>query len=272
MATLPFSPALGSAVAELVDADCPLSHDQLGRHFRESRLAFADPAAKGVTEGKKKRARAVFTAAERRPRAGGVLAGRIVGALGSEGCFRPDSPTYIGDHPHRNLRAALRTQGWEVDGDGTLRPRVLDGLEGAELDEALGQIVRRARTGAMDAALVTGTGKDLLEAVARRVLVDRTGTYPTHGNFPATLFQAFDRLGLPTPPPAAVSSFRQSLDPDPQKSFVQIIYLLGCAVNELRNAQGTGHGRPFPSTVSEAEATAAVQAMGLVAEFLRAQP
>jgi len=259
-------------VAELIDAYSPLSHDQLGRHFRESGLAFADPAAKGMKEGKKKRARAVFTAAERQPAAGGALAGRIVAALGSEGCFRVGSPTYIGDHPHRNLRAALRTQGWDVDGDGTVRPRVLDGLEGAQLDEALSQIVRRARTGAADAALGTGTGKDLLEAVARQLLVDRTGTYPTHGNFPATLFQAFDRLGLPTPPQGDMDRFRQTLDPDPRRRLVQVLYLLGVVVNELRNAQGSGHGRPFPSTVSEAEATAAVQAMGLVAEFLRAQP
>jgi hypothetical protein len=42
------------------------------------------------------------------------------------------------------------------------------------------------------------------------------------------------------------------------------LYDLACAVNRLRNRQGTGHGRPFEPTVTQAQARTAVQSMGLV--------
>lgn len=40
------------------------------------------------------------------------------------------------------------------------------------------------------------------------------------------------------------------------------------AVNTLRDTQGTGHGRPWLPSVSEGEARASVQLMGIVAGFL----
>jgi len=48
------------------------------------------------------------------------------------------------------------------------------------------------------------------------------------------------------------------------------LYELACSVNALRNADGTGHGRPFPATVSDLEARAAVESMGVVAQRLLA--
>ncbi len=38
--------------------------------------------------------------------------------------------------------------------------------------------------------VVTGTGKDLLEAAAQHVLVEKTGTYDVRMNFPMTLYHA----------------------------------------------------------------------------------
>jgi hypothetical protein len=46
-----------------------------------------------------------------------------------------------------------------------LQPRVLDGLDGSELSEALRAYVRRAQRGAGDSELVIGTGKCLEEAL-----------------------------------------------------------------------------------------------------------
>jgi hypothetical protein len=51
----------------------------------------------------------------------------------------------------------------------------------------------------------------------------------------------------------------------------EVLYLLGCEVNKLRNAQGTGHGRAFAATVSDREAATAAQAMALISEFLLAE-
>jgi hypothetical protein len=41
-----------------------------------------------------------------------------------------------------------------------------------------------------------------------------------------------------------------------------------CAVNRLRNKQGTGHGHPWLPTVTPEEAQSAAQTMGIVSGML----
>jgi len=53
-----------------------------------------------------------------------------------------------------------------------------------------------------------------------------------------------------------------------QQQFECALYELACAVNRLRNREGTGHGRPFLPNVTEPEARAAIESMGLIAEKL----
>jgi hypothetical protein len=43
---------------------------------------------------------------------------------------------------------------------------------------------------------------------------------------------------------------------------------LACAVNTLRNKAGTGHGRPWLPNVTDAQAKAAVEFMGIIAEWM----
>jgi hypothetical protein len=104
----------------------------------------------------------------------------------------------------------------------------LDTLSGRALTDALKAYVRRARRGVLDAALITGTGKDLVEAVAAHILVQRFGTYSTSDNFPTLVGQAFVATG-----PCAV---RQQ-QPTPQEQMDLALYDLACAVNRLRNRQ-----------------------------------
>ncbi len=136
---------------------------------------------------------------------------------------------------------------------------MLDTLTGQKLTEALKAYVRRARRGVLDVALVTGTGKDLVEAVASHVLVQRFGNYPENVNFPMLVGQAFAALGL-----CAV----KKPSPTAQEQMDLALFELACAVNRLRNRQGTGHGRPFLPTVTQSQSRAAVQSMGLVAARL----
>jgi hypothetical protein len=60
----------------------------------------------------------------------------------------------------------------------------------------LRQYAQRAIRGSQDAALVAGTGKDLLEAVAAYSLLATYGSYDEHSNFPTLLGQAFTALTL----------------------------------------------------------------------------
>jgi len=142
----------------------------------------------------------------------------------------------------------------------------LDNLQGADLDGALLAYVRRAQTGSSDAALVTGTGKDLLEAAARRV-IQRAGNNYDGMTFPGTLYQALYLAGL-TPSAETADAVKQFGRSDARQVFVDALYLAGCATNALRNQEGTGHGRPFLPTVTAREARAAVQVMGVISELL----
>lgn len=259
------TPEIGYAATALVDANRPPSHDELTRLFRETKLSKADP---GQGTGKVKRMRAVVDYALANDRAaGGRLVNRLIKAVRATGGFRSDATTYVGEDVYRNLRDAFRARGFELDADGELRPRVLDNVPESEQHEVLTTYVRRIRDGATDAALVTGSGKDLLEATARSVL-DSTGkSYGGH-DFPGTLFHAFDALNLPIPDIPAMEKFRQKLSSDAGERVRQVLYLLGCEINKLRNEQGTGHGRAFAATVSDQEAKTATQAMALISELL----
>lgn len=142
------------------------------------------------------------------------------------------------------LAAAYERLGYVLDGTGGLRPLVLDNLTGTALTEALRAYVTRINLNPDDAALQVGSAKDLDEASARHVLLELTGEYPTAGHassFPVTLARAFTALGL-APPPSV------QLDPDPHRAVQQSMFLLGVAVNRLRNQVGTGHGRPDASS------------------------
>lgn len=262
----PLTSAIATAVAELVDADRPPSHDELTRLFGAVGLDGLDP---GTQTGKLKRARAVLgEAARANPAPGSALAEHIVQSVAAHGGFRADSPTFVGRQLVENLRSALRREGFRLDDDGSIVPALLDGLEGRELNKALRDYVERIRRGATDAALVTGSGKDLLEAVARQTVVERAGSYDERLGFPGTLYQAFEAKGLGAPSLNAMREFKKLLDPDARVAFQQALYFLGTTVNELRHAEGTGHGRPFPASVTDQEARAAVDVIALIAALL----
>jgi hypothetical protein len=269
MASAPLSDPIVAAVADLFHADrWQPSHDDLTIQFKRTRLLRADPRQQYAMIGKRKRVRGVLLhALDQDQRAGKQLVSNLVGLVKGAGGFRKASEFYVGDETFANARAAFLTEGFELDSDGNLRPRLLENLQDAELDAALLAYVRRAQQGSTDAALVTSTGKDLLEASARRVVERAGGNYSTM-NFPGTLYQAFDAQGLAPVPPRAMDAINRELSTDARERFAQALYIVGCAINTLRNSEGTGHGRPFPSRVTEREGRAAVEVMGAISELL----
>lgn len=265
----PLSDAVIVAVAHLVDdAQCKPyrepSHSEIGFQIQRAGLETADPNAQdGPPVGKEKRVRATLSwALEHDPAAGELLVARLISHLRARGGFRSDSANYVGADAIRNAANAFKTEGYELTEDGELRPLVLDNLSGAALTEALESYVRRAKRGSADAALVTGTGKDLLEATAAHVLVERYASYPEGSNFPMLLGQAFDALDLATP------HHPKKPGEPPQKSVERAMYELACTINRLRNKEGTGHGRPWLPSVTDDEAKVAVELMGVIAERL----
>lgn len=169
----------------------------------------------------------------------------------------------MGDEGIQDAVEAFRAEGYVLSAEGELRPTVLDTLAGAALTDALEAYVRRARRGSEDAALLVGSGKDLLEATAAHVISEKYGSYSNQGNFPTLLGQAFTVLGLATSQTAPQQT-------EPQRRLERALYEAGCAVNALRNKQGTGHGRPWLPSVTDNEARSAIQLIGIVSGFLLA--
>ena len=252
-----------TAIAQFFQGGAGPSHDELTRLFERVGLAGADPGTSHGT-GKVKRIRQVLGhAIDRCPEPGSRLLELLIDGLRAYDAFRPQAEMFAGTEVIGALRDGLRHLGYDLDAEGVVRPTRLEGLEGVDLTEALRSYVRRARTGASDLELVIGSSKSLEEATARHVLKEIVGSYETRGHqssFPMQLASAFHRLGL-------VTSTTQ-LSGDASEALQQALFLLGLAVNRLRNEKGEGHGRPEPSTATETESRLASQASGLICEML----
>jgi hypothetical protein len=262
------STEIASVVARFFADGKGPTHDELTMYFRMTGLSAADPGTKtadGTPIGKLKRVRRVLNhAIDHDPDAGGRLVQLLVDSVRANGGFREGTDGFVGAEVMDQARRGFASIGYEFDAEGHVRQAMLENLQGADLTEALWAYVRRARSGGSDAAHVVGTVKDLSEAIARHVLQETVGGYSKGMNFPGTLYQAYDRLGLRPPPPAMLDQ----LDEDARIAAQQALYLLACAVNKLRNQQGTGHGRPEPSRLSALDGRISAQASGLIGELL----
>jgi hypothetical protein len=76
------------------------------------------------------------------------------------------------------------------------------------------------------------------------------------------LGQAFVALGLATPEDQVQDGEKA------HRRLERTLYDIACAVNNLRNKEGTGHGRPWLSTVSSSQARLAIGEMGLIADYM----
>jgi hypothetical protein len=266
----PLSEAVSVAVAQLF-ADDPVnrrdpdakprdpSHHALTECFQRANLAGAD-----IKAGKEKRVRAVLSwALDHDMDSGRRLVQILIATAKGSGGFRADSPNYVGAEAERNARTVFLSEGWLLTSDGGLEPAVVgEDLVGPDVTAALAGYVRRAARGTEDDALVIGTSKDLVEATAAHVLVERWGSYPTDVSFETLLGQAFVAVGLSVPnnPESATEPARKKLE--------RALFQAALGINKLRNKAGSGHGRPFLPEVGAVEARLAVKTMGCVAELL----
>lgn len=239
------------------------SHSDIEFQVNAAGLALCDPKQQGQTIGKAKRVRAVLYAAmTANPSAASQFAMGLLGKIRACGGFRSGSPNFVGSEAIANAKLACEGVGFVLSDDGTLAPKVLTALRGPELTDALLGYARRAQQGAEDAALVAGTGKDLLEATAAHVLMTIRGSYPTGANFQALLGMAFIALDL------AVPEMAEAQGESPVRAMERGLFATAIGVNRVRNKQGSGHGRPWLPTLTDAEAKAAIESVGTVASYL----
>lgn len=203
----PLNDGIMLALARLVDDSQTEtrqpSHSDIEFQFDRFNLRKGDPSSYGRTVGKEKRVRAVLSwALVNDPKAGEAFVAGFITAIRSLGGFRDSSPNYCGEDVITNLTQEFAAEGWEFLPDGILQPRVLESLRGIQLTKALKAYAIRARRGVLDSPLLSGTSKDLLEAVSAHVLVELFGSYPQTSNFPTLLGQSFTELNLATQPPS----------------------------------------------------------------------
>jgi len=237
------------------------SHSDIEFTINRFGLSDGDPNKEGQLVGKAKRVRAVLTwAIENKPDMAERFAAGLIATVKACGGFREGSPNYVGRDEIENLADALKIVGISLGKDGSLAPLTLESLSGKYLTEALELFVKRAKKGIEDAALVVGTSKDLMEAVAAHVLQELWGGYPTTANFPTLLGQAFTALDMATPANKKIKGEH------PRKNLERKMYELACAINRLRNKQGTGHGRPWVPDLTKEEARSAIEFIGIISE------
>jgi Abortive infection C-terminus len=265
---LPVTDLIVAAVSKMVDDSQAgiyrePTHSDLDFYIGRCGLSSVDPKMQGQTVGKAKRVRAVLSwTLDNDQAAGGKLIEALISKIRASGGFRETSENYIGKDIILRAIEAFGSEGYLLAMDGDLRRNNLETLSGRDLTEALRAYARRAKKGAEDAALLSGTSKDLLEATAAHVITVKFGVYPQHANFPTLLGQAFVALGLATSedPPTSTEA--------PCRVMERGMYLAAVGVNRLRNKEGTGHGRPWAAGITKTEAEAAVELAGAIAGYM----
>ncbi|MER2127939.1 abortive infection family protein [Solibacillus sp.] len=242
------------------------SHSDLEHLIIMNKLQKGDPKFQGHTVGKTKRVRNIlYWSMENNKDAGEKFVVDLISLIRAVGGFLEDSSNFIGKEEKLNLQNVFNNNGYSLDDQGNIGNLILDNLSELEKEKALMAYVQRAKKGQDDAALLAGTSKDLLEAVAAHILLKKFGTYPETANFPTLLGQAFISLNLATGIDESVKySPVERVKIDLQKK----LYELGCSINKLRNKTGTGHGRPFIPELSDSEARLAIESMAVISEYL----
>jgi hypothetical protein len=268
---LPITDTVIAAIAQLIDDSRARSggdyrdptHSDIDFYVAQAGLTLSDPKHQGQTIGKAKRVRAILhEALESNQSAGSKLIAALLSKVKACGGFREGSDNYVGAEAIANAREAFDSEGFLLSLDGSIGPKVLSALKGSEMSEALRAYALRAQKGSEDAALLAGTGKDLMEATAAHVLETINGRYPTGANFHALIGMAFMALGLAVPElPAAPGE-------SPVKALERGLFQSAIAVNKLRNKEGTGHGRPWLPTISDEEAKAGIEIIGCISAYM----
>ncbi|RAX14902.1 hypothetical protein DC347_20070 [Pseudarthrobacter sp. AG30] len=255
----PLNGEIAAAIGQFFFKGDGPSHSVLTQAFVAAALSEHDPYNPAAqTPNKQQRVLAVCRAGARRAASARKLTEELLDALRLYGSFSSSE-----DRPRVNdLRSALTHAGWGLSEDGRLEQ-----LGKIDLDTggrpALNEQLERLRRNIDDPAALLGGAKELIEAIAKFVL-EEGGLYPDPRiPFPGLVDLSFERLALL---PAVVSDSAEGT------KQIREIYRSAkktvIAVNELRNLQGTGHGRTLPTGVTTEAARYVIREATHVAELM----
>lgn len=238
------------------------SHATITRCFAACGLADADPYDPAAgTPNKEQRVLVLCRTARRRP---GDVAARtldhLLTALRVHGFFdRSDDRTR---ERVTTLRRALTAQGADLDSEGRLQHGHALNLETggrAALDEQLARLRRNVE----DPGALLGGAKELLESICKFVLEERMMLPPAKLDFDHLLHLAMERLELQPQQVDASQPGGKQL-----RAIYQSAKTTASTINELRNLQGTGHGRTLRTGLSKESGRYVIREATHVAELL----
>lgn len=225
------------------------SHATVTRCFTACGLSDEDPydVATG-TPNKEHRVLLLCRTARRRP--GDVAAkalDQLLMALRVDGAFNSsDAQT---KERVATLRRALLVQGAVLDDEGRLHHEQL----------------ARLRRNVEDPGALLGGAKELLESICKFVLEEQMMLPTGKLDFEPLLHLAMERLGLQPQLVDASQPGGKQL-----RAIYQSAKTTASTINELRNLQGTGHGRTLPTGISKETGRYVIREATHVAELLLA--
>lgn len=256
----PVSVEIGAVLGRFFHGGAGPSHTSLTSAFAQAGYGSDDPYD-GTVPNKEQRVQAVVRAASRRPGRSRELVEALLAALRVHGCFDSERPMHDADAV-RVAQRTFRRLGWNLDDDGYISPLGVGDLEtGGRI--ALDEQLDRLRRATDDPALLIGTAKDLLEAVAKFVLEELDVPVNPKADFPELWFHARDRLGIHPKQVAQGAPGEKVI-----QKVLQSAWNIAESVNDLRNLQGTGHGRTLPTGVTAEMALLVVREACGMAEFV----
>lgn len=236
------------------------THAALTTAFYQAGLGDVAPYTPGSLDSPNKvqRLQAACRAAWRDPVQGRKLMDAVLNAYRIGGVF--DGEQW--QMETSRLRSALNQRGWTLTQDGRM-----EALGDIDLDaggrEALNEQLNRLRRNTEDAGLLLGTAKELLESIGKFVL-EEAGRLPDRRlDFPEVMHLSLELLGVL---PGSVD--RSEPGAKQVQKVYQAVQTVIQAINELRNAHGTGHGRTLPSGVTVEAARFMIRQATMVAEMM----
>lgn len=252
MARYPVSDEVGAALGAFVAGGAGPRHSALTRLFARTGYHAAAPynpyGAAAPQMNKEDRIRLTVSAAAREPARSRELIEGLLAEYRVCRFFDAGTDPVSDAARRRNVqvaRQAFARIDWELTETGELRPAGVGAVSAVEGRPAIEEQLGRLRRATDDPPLLLGTAKEMLESTAKYVLEEFSVPYTAKTSFEELWYHARERLGL----------LPQAIDPNQSGStqvreILQSSWSIARMTNEMRNVEGTGHGRTLPTAMS----------------------
>ena len=256
----PVCEEVGAALGAFVTGAVGPTHSKLSTVFTEAGYGAAAPYDRFDDQqqpNKEDRVNSTVRAAIRSPQRSRDLVDGLLAQYRAHGFFRPSDNADEEKQRARRVRAAQAASAridWELTDDGELHPLGVAAVTSVKGRPAIDDQLKRLRRATDDPALLIGTAKEMLESTAKYVLDAFSWGYSAKTSFDELWHHARDRLGI-HPKDIDVSQPGGA----EVREILESSWKIARMCNELRNVEGTGHGRTLPAAVSPATALLVVR-------------